>query len=257
MSFTSSGNMARGTQARRLAAVAALAFGVAASAQVTTAPERPPGEIGSERTMGVEVKLGAFTPLIDREVSLGAVKPYETIYGGDPMLLFNVSAERQLFQALGTAGVGLSGGYAEKYAPALLEDDSQAGESTGLRLVPLQLFGVYRFDYPAHAWGVPLVPYVKAGLSCTVWSASKGADLETTRNGKQAIGARWGWGFTGGLSLLLDVFEPRLARDFDTDMGVNHSYLFVEFNFTDVNNFYTAGLDLSGRYVMFGAAFEI
>jgi hypothetical protein len=205
----------------------------------------------------VEVKLGGFTPLIDRESSLGGATPYEDTYGTSPMLLFDFSGERQFFQAFGTAGAGVSVGYAEKYAPARLADGTATAESTGLRLFPLQLFGVYRFDYAAHTWGVPLVPYVKAGLNCTIWSSTKGADLETTSSGQKAMGARFGWGFTGGLSLLLDVFEPRMARDFDTDLGVNHSYLFVEYNFADVNNFYTPGLDLSGRYLMFGAAFEM
>jgi hypothetical protein len=173
------------------------------------------------------------------------------------MLLVEGSGERQLFQAMGTAGVGVSAGYAEKYAPALLETGAAAAESTSLRLVPLSLFGVYRFDYAAHVWGIPLVPYVKAGLRYTIWWCSKGSSLESATTGGLAIGGRFGWGFSGGLSLLLDVFEPRLARDFDTDAGVNHSYLFAEFNFADVNNFYTGGFDLSGRYFAFGIAFEI
>jgi len=240
------------------AIAAALSLGAAGPAQAQGAPgtvERAPGETGSERTMGLEVKLGGFKPLIDREPGLYGT-PYASTFGGGPMLLFEASGERQLFQAFGTAGVGLSAGYAEKFAPAVLESGQSAAEGTGLRLVPLALFGVYRFDYAAHVWGVPLVPYVKAGLRYTVWWSTKGASLETGTGGT-AIGGRIGWGFSGGLSLLLDVFEPRLARDFDTDAGVNHSYLFAEWNFADVNNFYTGGLDLSGRYITFGVAFEI
>jgi hypothetical protein len=249
---------------RALAAAAALALGALAapaSAQ-QAAPaasgtvERAPGETGSERTMGVEVKLGGFKPRIDSEPGLGGT-PYQDTFGDSAMLLLEGSGERQFFQAFGTAGVGLSAGYAEKFAPAHLADGTPASESTGLRLVPLSLFGVYRFDYAAHVWGIPLVPYVKAGLHYTLWWSTKGASLETTSSGGSAIGGRWGWGFSGGLSLLLDVFEPRVARDFDTDAGVNHSYLFVELNYADVNNFYTGGLDLSGRYLTFGIAFEL
>lgn len=244
---------------RTVAAAAALSLGALAGPAWAQAPgtvERPPGETGSERTVGVEVKLGGFKPLIDRETGLSGT-PYASTFGDSPMLLFEGSGERQLFQAMGTAGVGLSVGYAEKFAPAVLESGAQASESTSLRVVPLFLFGVYRFDYAAHVWGVPLVPYVKAGLRSSIWWCTKGSSLESTSSGGSAVGARLGWGFSGGLSLLLDVFEPRLARDFDTDAGVNHSYLFAEFNFADVNNFYTGGLDLSGRYFAFGVAFEI
>jgi hypothetical protein len=245
---------------RTVAAAAALALGaMAGPAWAQAAPgtvERAPGETGSERTVGVEVKLGGFKPLIDSERGLTST-PYKNTFGDNPMLLFEASGERQFFQAMGTAGIGLSAGYAEKFAPAHLKTGEAAAESTGLRLIPVSLFGVYRFDYPAHVWGIPLVPYVKAGLRSTIWWSTKGASLETTPSGGPAIGARLGWGFTGGLSLLLDVFEPRLARDFDTDAGVNHSYLFAEFNYADVNNFYTGGLNLSGRYFTFGVAFEI
>ena len=211
--------------------------------------QRPPNEIGSERTMEVEVKLGGFKPNIDAE--FGGTGPYHDVFGDSYMLLIEAAGERQLFQAFGSAGIGFSAGYAEKFAPALLESGAPAAESTGLRLFPFKLFGVYRFDYAAHTWGVPLVPYVKAGLHCTVWSSVKGSMLET-------VSARWGWGVTGGLSLLLDVFEPRLARDFDTDVGVNHSYLFAELNYAQVNNFAASGgINLSGQYAMFGIAFEI
>jgi hypothetical protein len=242
---------------RAVAAAAALSLGAVAWGQpVPGTVERAPGETGSERTAGVEVKLGGYKPLIDREQ--GVVNaPYASTFGDNPMLLLELSGERQLFQAMGTAGVGVSLGYAEKYAPARLESGAPASESTSLRLVPLYLFGVYRFDYAAHAYGIPLVPYVKAGLRYSIWWCTKGASLETTSTGGAAIGGQIGWGLGGGLSLLLDVFEPRLARDFDTDAGVNHSYLFAEWNFAEVNNFYTGGMDLSGRYFTFGVAFEL
>jgi len=235
-----------------LAAAAALAVAPAAWGQM----QRPAGEVGTERTMAVEVKLGGYKPLIDEEAGL-TNKPYQETFGDNPMILFEVSGERELFQAMGTASVGLSAGYAEKVAPAQKDSGEAASESTMLRVYPLQVFGSYRFDYAAITWGIPVVPYVKLGLHYDIWSSTKGANLESTADGGLALGGKLGWGFTGGLSLLLDVFEPRLARDFDTDAGVNHSYLFAEYHYADVNNFYSAGLNLSGRYFMFGIAFEI
>lgn len=34
--------------------------------------------------------------------------------------------------------------------------------------------------------------------------------------------------FAAGLMLRLDVLEPRVQRTWDNEMGVNHSYLFLE-----------------------------
>ena len=55
----------------------------------------------------------------------------------------------------------------------------------------------------------------------------------------------------------------RDQRDFDTSAGVNHSYLFAEWQINEVTNFGIndattgkPGLDLSNRTFMFGLAFE-
>jgi hypothetical protein len=59
------------------------------------------------------------------------------------------------------------------------------------------------------------------------------------------------------LSLLLDFLDMRLARDFDTGVGVNHTYLFAEYTLQEVNKFETKGtLDLSSQHWMFGISLE-
>jgi D-methionine transport system permease protein len=42
----------------------------------------------------------------------------------------------------------------------------------------------------------------------------------------------FGLSFTAGLSFMLDFLDQRLARDFDSSVGVNHTYLFAEFKET-------------------------
>jgi hypothetical protein len=205
------------------------------------------------RNWTLELKLGRFKPRIDRERSLTG-NPYQEIFGSSSMLLFEMEVDRILWQKFGALGVGLSAGYAEKYAPALISPSSGGGlayESTALKVVPIRLLGVYRFDYPALHMNIPLVPYVKAALIFTPWWVTKGGDLERV-DGSKSLGAKWGYGFTGGMSLLLDFFEPRFAKDFTTDMGVVHSYLFAEYIYENVNNFGSRGLDLSSRHWMFG-----
>ncbi len=211
----------------------------------------------SKRNTALEVKLGGYKPLIDREASLTG-RPYDETFGASSMLLFEIEGDRLLWQKLGAAGIGLSFGYAEKYARAQIvpsQGGGPANESTALKVVPVRLLGVYRFDYPALHMNIPLVPYGKAGLVFSPWWVTKGGKLESVE-GSRSVGAKWGYAFTGGISLLLDFFEPRLAKDFTSDMGVAHSYLFVEFIYQNVNNFGARGLDLSSRHWMFGFSVE-
>jgi hypothetical protein len=61
-----------------------------------------------------------------------------------------------------------------------------------------------------------------------------------------------------GMRLLLDVFEPRAAKGFDLEMGVNHSYLFAEYQVMSINNFGDKNsIDLSDSVLMFGLAFDL
>ena len=70
------------------------------------------------RDMALEVKLGPYMPLVDREPSLTG-KPYETTFGTGPMLLGEIEFDYQFFTRFGSLGAGFSIGYAEKYGHAI------------------------------------------------------------------------------------------------------------------------------------------
>ncbi len=210
--------------------------------------------ISSPRSGSLEFRLGAYEPQLDREEGLTST-PFANIFGEESLLLFEVEVHRFLYQGIGTAGVSFTAGYAEKYAAALLDGGARSSERTGLHVLPLRLRGVYRFDYPAFQWGFPLVPYIKPGLVYMPWWVTKGGEIEEV-DGNKASGGKWGFDLVAGVSLMLDVLEPRLARDFDTSLGVNHSYLFAEYTYSKVNNFGGAGLNLSDSYWMFGLALD-
>ncbi len=234
-----------------------VAFSGIASAEALSRQETP-------KTAAFEFKLGGYKPLMDDAPGLTDPKPYQTTFGAGAMLLLELETDYQLWQKIGSLGVGFSIGYAEKYGAALVTKTGQpAGERTSLKVLPLHLMGVYRFDYAALNYILPLVPYVKAGLVYTPWWMEKGGHVEYFE-GVRAVGGRWGYSGTLGLSLMLDFLEPRLARDFDSDMGVNHSYFFAEYVHENVNNFGlggssatgSTGLDLSSRRWMFGLTLE-
>lgn len=224
------------------------------SGDATSSDFEPPQ---TERSGVLEFRLGGVKPQIDSSALSGA--PYQETFGAGAMLLFELEMDRQIFQRIGSFGVGVSLGYAEKYgfAGQVGEDGSvfAAEEKTGFHMVPVRVLGVYRFDYFAIRNGIPLVPYGKLGPVYTSWWSTKGGSVEFFE-GSRGAGGSFGYQFTGGISFLLDVLEPRLARDFDSDLGVNHSYLFAEYNHANVNNFGGGGLDLSTRHWMFGLTLE-
>jgi hypothetical protein len=220
----------------------------------------------SPRNVMVEFKLSPVTPLIDDPfIAAGqAVGPYTKFFGGSPLLLGELEADFEIFQRMGTLSAGLSGGYGEKYAKALdLTNNTLAGQSSGLHLVPIKALVSYRFDYFALNYHVPLVPYAKFAFIGTPWWVTNGSALDTSAGLlKKGQGVKYGFGGTLGVSLQLDFLDQRLARDFDNSAGVNHSYLFAEFNLEQVNNFGakpsdgSIPLDLSSRHWSFGLAFE-
>jgi hypothetical protein len=233
-----------------LVAVIAVSIAPDVRAQVSSAE--------SPRSGMFRLNLGGFNPRasIDSEPGLTS-DPYLETFGRSGMLLFELAYERYIFQRFGAAGFGISVGYAEKYGRAIVVEspDSESSEKTALQLLPLQLYALYNWDYAAQTWHVPLVPYVHIGLSYVPWRSTKSGNVEVV-DGRRAEGGKWGVGGAVGMAFLLDVLEPRLARDFDSDIGVNHTYLFGEYDLLRTNVFGGGGMNFSTRYWMFGIAFE-
>ncbi|WNG15616.1 MXAN_2562 family outer membrane beta-barrel protein [Cystobacter fuscus] len=256
-----------------MARAVALGVAVLLAALPGQAQEYSDAPTQSPRGGSVELRLGSYRPRVDAEEGLGGT-PFKDIYGEGRWWLFELELQRFFYQGIGTAGVSLSGGYAEKYGYALQKDrQTPSAERAGFHVIPLHLRGVYRFDYPAFQWGFPLIPYVKPGLVFIPWWATKGGKLDEAPakdaveggegvEGSPAVaarkgtGVRFGWEVAVGLSFMLDVLEPRFARDFDSDMGINHSYIFAEYTYSKVNSFGQPGLNLSDSYWMFGLALD-
>lgn len=218
------------------------------------------GEVAGEspRRMVFEFKLGPYTPLVDRRFAEKA-GPYFLVFNNAPMLLGEGVLEYQFFQSFGSAAAGISAGYAEKYAPSL---DAITGatlsQKTGLKLIPLKAYLSYRFDWLSLKKDFPLVPYAKVGVVALNWTSVNGSGVELV-DGERGTGMKYGYMGVVGLALTMDFLDPRLSRDFDTGMGVNHTYLFGEYTVQEVNNVGTQlarDLDFSSRHWLFGLAFE-
>ena len=114
-----------------------------------------------------------------------------------------------------------------------------------MRIIPIQAFLAYRFDVAAQRWNVPLVPYAKAGVGAWFWST------------EGMSGRRGGFSYGGGLQFLLDVIDSQLARETDRELGINNSYLYVDWAGWMVDGFGSDGIVLSDDgIVSFGLALD-
>jgi hypothetical protein len=211
----------------------------------------------SPRYSTLELKLGNYFPLIDSEKGLHGQPWAETFGGNAGMLRFDMDMEGFVYQGWGSLAMGIGIGYGEKFADAHDDTGAKSPVQAGMRFYEVRAVVEYRFDTPALKWNIPLVPYVKAGLSMDPWQAAVGTNVEATPSGLYGQGIRYGYFFTGGVSLMLDFLDQQATRDVDAEIGINHFYLFVEYNFQQVDSFGAPGLDLSSRRLMFGIALDI
>jgi hypothetical protein len=167
----------------------------------------------------------------------------------------------QLLRDYGTLaiGAGISYGWVTGQA-----SESDSSDETELNILPLTLGLTYRLDMAATQWGVPVVPYGKAGITCAIWWVTNGkGEVANTRNPVSPFEERTGWSNTfgfyygGGVQILLDIFSDRMSATMDNEMGINNSYLFFEYLVHTLNDFGSGqSIELSSEAFSFGLMFE-
>lgn len=221
-----------------------------------------PAQAASPLTSSLDVRVSRYQPAIDSAFS-GKAKPYADVFG-DSAWQFGMSYDTRLWDRFGTLSAGFGLNYWTKEGKGVVKASGEAsGDTTSLQILPLSLDLVYRFDPLAERWGIPFVPYAKLGLVYNVWWMRNGVDeIATTTSSdgtkQEALGATGGWHGTLGLRFLLDVLEPQSQRSFDIEMGVNHSYLFAEYQMMTADDFGSGkSLVLSDDLFVFGLAFDL
>jgi hypothetical protein len=211
---------------------------------------------GSPQHFGAEIKLGPYLPDVDRRYSGDGPGPYENVFGetddlgnaiGEPKDAVMVAGafEWQIVYLAGPLGLGLQVAFMRDKANALIAEPVPEGEpvrssadATTFSVLPLALQPVYRFELVADRWKVPLVPYVKAGLAYAFWWSKDGSgDISSNDAGEKGRGGTWGWQLNTGGMLRLDFLEPGTARAMDRTTGINHTYLFGEYQLSRVDGF--------------------
>lgn len=272
-----------------------LAFAVALLAS-TTAFAEPKNAIGVTDTSGskwamnakenyqssqwfaLEIKFGSYVPSIDSSPGLNGATPFRDLFTSqfdmpkhkpDGRLLTQIEFDFQFLHKHGSLGIGATLGFYNRFThsfqfadangmvPCTVPNCVRSGDVTNLYILPLSLLAVYRWDWLALKYHVPLVPYFKIGLAYYIWWITNGSGSTSQFGQQSGYGGTFGWVLHPGLSFLLDVIDPSAARTMDAELGINHTYLFIEMNYANINGFGASNkLNLSDLTYNAGLAFE-
>jgi hypothetical protein len=231
---------------------------------------------GTKQRFAFEFKMGPYLPEIDNNYGGEGFGPYATVFGRTnddgvttkaplPGVMPAISFEYQFVYLGGPLGIGLQAAFFRDRANALYaterpgDDGVRSGaDKVSFGMVPLSLFLVYRFELAADFFRVPLVPYMKLGMSYAFWWTKDGAgDIARDSNGTKGSGGVIGWQLNPGLALRLDALEPGASKKLDQATGINHTYLFGEFQLTRLRNFGVGNsIDLGDKTFFAGIAIE-
>lgn len=213
----------------------------------------------SPQSFAVEIRFGRYVPDADNGLS---GTPYRDMFGKSNRYYFGVEVDWQLLRIpyLGTLGPGVSFGYTKSSAKAPfenpLDEGRRSGQSTSLEIFPMYAVAVLRADVIARETAVPLVPYGKLGAGLALWNIYLGDDLARV-DGDAGRGLSYGPQFALGLMFLLDSLDREDARTADSDLGLNHSYVFAEWYVSRLDGFGDDDrLDVGTNTWMAGIALE-
>jgi hypothetical protein len=255
-----------------LAVGLASAVGLAATLAATPARaqsdilEDPQGrrrDYHSAQNFALELRFSPYKPDIDSDPKLNGATPYKNVFGNNVRLLAGAEFDWQALRIphVGSLGPGVSGAYTSITDPASFKvahnGTTVSGETTTLQIFPFKLMAVFRLDVLNHDVGIPLVPYAKLGLGYAFWRASNTGGTSNFQ-GIVGTGQSWGWNVAAGLAFDLNPFDPYAAQNIDDALGINHTYIFAEFDLDEFTGlgFQSDPLRVGGPNWFFGLTFE-
>jgi hypothetical protein len=204
-----------------------------------------PGDV----TWHVGIRVGPYVPDIDKQFS-GSPGPYEEMFGGYHILPM-LDVDRILWSRMGQVGVGLSVGYMQKRARTFAfgsepgADRPRAADENKFRLVPMAVTATYRFTWFDDNYGVPVVPYARAGLAYYLWWVSVNGSVASacTEQGAmppcdttKALGASLGVTGSIGLAIRAERIDASTALSMQAS-GIQHAGIYAELSLAKVDGF--------------------
>lgn len=200
----------------------------------------------------VGIRLAPYVPDIDKQVGGTSPGPYEQMFGGYHILPM-LDVDRILWSGFGQVGVGLSLGYMQKTARTFTMNSTptdpmraRASDVNSFRLIPSELTAMYRFTWFDDEYGVPVVPYARAGLAYYVWWISlanagyarvcSDGGMEPTCSQNKALGASLGVTGAIGLSIRAERIDASAATSM-RQSGIQHAGVYGELSLAKVDGF--------------------
>ncbi len=227
----------------------------------------------SPTTGNFNLKFGPYYPSIDEEFD-GNTSPFEASFGSNARVLGQISGEYYLWQGHGKFGVGAQAGYTNFTGTSEIQgggggDGSDGGdgggssdegvtieEETKFRVFPLGDIATYRWDHPVEEWNIPLAAKVEGGFDYYIWRVKDGGGDISRADGTKAAGGVPGFHLAGRLEFLLNIIDPETAASFDMNWGINRTYLFAEYNYSNIRGFGGDHFRLGDSTWKAGLAFE-
>jgi hypothetical protein len=207
-------------------------------------------------TWHVGVRIGPYVPDIDGQLGGPKPGPYEQMFGGYHIMTM-LDVDRIVWSGFGQVGVGLSLGYWQKTASTFTIDsmptDSarpRAADHNAFRLVPTELSATYRFTWFDDNYGVPIVPYARAGLAYYLWWVSVAGHYahacanptmsvfcnDGQSHNDRALGASLGLQGALGLSIRAERIDASTAMSMQQS-GIQHAGIYAELSLAKVDGF--------------------
>jgi hypothetical protein len=228
------------------AAAALLAFSSARAARAQTFATEAETVAGrryrTSQRFAFELRFGPYRPDVDGEFD-GARHPYQDFYGSGQKLMTQLELDYEILHRFGTLGVGAGVGYfsVTGTSPVASGSGQLSADQSTFKVVPVSASAVYRFDYFLERRNFPLVPFGKLGIDWAYWQITDGNDeIATDGRGGRGRGGTLGWHAALGMALVLDFIDPDAARDFDNEMGVNHTSLVFQYTHADISGLGTS-----------------
>lgn len=186
-----------------------------------------------------ELRIGPYLPNVDDEFEGSGQAPFDRFFGNENRYLFGFETHWQLLRIprILSFGPGLGWGIVSMDGKTFRSNGDTAEQTTSLTIMPMYGVGVLRVDALAQKTPIPLAVHAKLGLGYALWWTDDGVGLSRDAAGVEGEGASYGYQGALGLDLLLDTFDPIAARDLDTTFGVNNSYFFFEWYYSNLDGF--------------------
>ncbi len=200
----------------------------------TTGPVDP-----SSIAWHVGIKLGPYIPDIDHSPGVTGA-PYATMYGTKWHVLPVVEVDYLILHPPGgQLGIGGSIGWFSRVANSFKmgsTTERATGDTTRFAMIPVAADVVYRLTTLDDEYGIPVVPYLRGGLSYYVWYITDPNGSFADVMGNKARGASLGVQGSVGVALRAEEIDADAAAQM-RDSGIDHAGFYAEYQLGWVDGF--------------------